>query len=43
MTFKCPFRDQLAALDQVEGEEAAAAGAASGSRPAGPPGKYVPP
>jgi hypothetical protein len=44
MTFKCPFKDQLAALDQVEvDDEAAAAGAAGTSKPSGPPGRYVPP
>jgi hypothetical protein len=46
MTFKCPFKDQLAALDKVEGEdEIAAAGAASGSKPGmgAIGGKYVAP
>lgn len=47
MTFKCPFKDQLAALDKVDGDEevAAAGGAPSGSKPglgAGG-GKYLPP
>jgi len=41
MTFKCPFRDQLAALDQVEKEDEGGA-AASGSKPAAG-GKYVAP
>lgn len=48
MTFKCPFKDQLAALDKVEGEDevAAVGGAPSGSKPGlGAPGtgKYLPP
>jgi hypothetical protein len=45
MTFKCPFRDQLAALDKVDGDDEGA-GAPSGSKPglgAAPGGKYVPP
>ena len=42
MTFKCPFRDQLAALDQVEGEDEAAAGAST-SKPPANGGKYVVP
>lgn len=49
MTFKCPFKDQLQALDKVEGDgdSGAAAGAGpSGSGSAGlgsAGGKYKPP
>lgn len=46
MTFKCPFKDQLAALDKVDGDEevAAAGGAPSGSGMGGATGgRYVPP
>lgn len=49
MTFKCPFRDQLQALDKVEGvdeEGGAAGGAPSGSGSGGlgsGTGKYQPP
>lgn len=42
MTFKCPFRDQLAALDKVEGEDEGGAAGSSTSKPAGT-GKYVAP
>jgi translation initiation factor 3 subunit G len=42
MTFKCPFKDQLAALDQVEGENDPAAAGSSTSKAPGT-GKYVPP
>lgn len=50
MTFKCPFKDQLAALDQVDGpgdEEASGAGGAPSGSKSGlggaSTGKYLPP
>jgi len=43
MTFKCPFKDQLAALDKVEGEDDPAAPGSSTTKLGSTTGKYVPP